>query len=94
MMIDWSKASRDDVLTINRIAKRALAIDHRLDLLQLQMDLEGCHVSGCQLDLTRMESGANADLMHDVYGIRRHIDRDTGELCDNFLPRFAACVTV
>jgi hypothetical protein len=67
----------------------AKTLDPSLDLLSIQMDLEACHTHGCPLDLERMREAKKSDLMHDVAGIRRHLDRDTGELRDCFLPRFA-----
>lgn len=88
-MIDWSKTSRDDSLAINKIAKMACSLDPALDVLSVQMDLEACHSNGCPLDLERMQEAKQSDLMHDVGGIRRHLDRDTGALRDFFVPRFA-----
>jgi hypothetical protein len=88
-MIDWSRATRDDVLAINSIAKLACTLDPTLDVLAVQMDLEACHTHGCPLDLDRMAEARQGDVLHDIAGIRRHLDRETGELTDCFVPRFA-----
>jgi hypothetical protein len=88
-MIDWNKATIEDVLKISKIVKLARSLDPTLDTLRTQMDLEACH-STCPLDLDRMLTAKQSDLMHDIGGIRRHLDRDTGELRDCFVPRFAA----
>lgn len=88
-MIDWNRSSTEEVLAINRIAKMAKTLDGSLDLLRVQMDLEACHTHGCPLDLERMANGQKGDLMHDVSGIAAHLDRETGELLDCFVPRFA-----
>jgi hypothetical protein len=53
------------------------------------MDLIATHANGCPLDFARLERADDFNLMHDVDGIGAHLDRDTGELGDCFLPRFA-----
>lgn len=53
------------------------------------MDITACHANGCQLKLDELLVAADFDFAHDVFGIRRHIDRTTGRLGDCFLPRFA-----
>lgn len=88
-MIDWNKTTREDVLLINRIAKRVVCIVPTLDLIQVQMDLEACHTCGCPLDLERMMQADQTNLVHDVGGINRHLNQETGELGDGFVPRFA-----
>ena len=88
-MIDWNKTTHEEVLLINRIAKQAVSLDPTLDLLQVQMDLEACHTCGCPLGLKRMMQADQANLMHDIGGISRHLNHDTGELGDCFWPRFA-----
>jgi len=90
-MIDWNKATKRDVLRINKLAKRAAA-ELGVDLLSTQMDLEACHTNECALDLEAMLSAGRADFAHDVLGIARHLDRDTGKLRDCFFPRFACAV--
>lgn len=88
-MIDWDKATRDEVVAINKIAKMAVYLDPTLDLLSVQMDLEACHTHGCPLDLERLGNADQTNLMHDVAGIRRHLNRETGQLENCFLPRYA-----
>jgi len=88
-MIDWNRTTREETDAIRRIVKAARKIDENLDVLSATMDLEACHTHGCPLALQRMEAAQPPDLMHDIYGIQRHIDRETGKLCDCFLPRFA-----
>ena len=58
------------------------------------LDLTVCHANGCPLDLDAMlevlaEHGMTYDIAHDIAGIDQHINRDTGELEDFFIPRFA-----
>lgn len=55
----------------------------------ITMDLEACHSNGCPMDFARLESADDFNLLHDVGGISRHLDRSTGKLTGMFLPRFA-----
>ena len=85
--------SRDEYALVREIARRAIALsDERIELLDLEMDIVACHNHGCRLDLEALAKADNFNLAHDVFGIRRHLDRDTGELDGRFLPRFAARV--
>lgn len=83
----------------NRIARRAFALRKAFaardtsrnipDVLSMQMDLVATHANGCPLDFQRLEAADDFNLLHDVLGIERHLNRDTGQLQDFFLPRFA-----
>lgn len=42
-----------------------------------------------QLDLEGLRDASEYDLIHDVVGINRHLNRRNGELKDFFLPRYA-----
>ncbi len=86
----------DDRLTmqlIHGVAKRAsstlIKLGHVGDCLGIAMDLEFCHANGCPLDLAGLATARDADLLHDVCGINKHLDHATGKLTDCFLPRFA-----
>lgn len=78
---------------IRSIAERAVALAElivcELDVVDVEMDLTACHANGCPLDLGRLLAAGENDLMHDVLGVRRHLDRSTGQLRDHFVPRFA-----
>ena len=88
-MIDWTKATIDEVLAVNAIAKRAAKELPDTTVIDTQMNLEACHTHGCPLDLVGLLAAGPADFAHDVCGIARHLDRDTGQLLDCFTPRFA-----
>ena len=60
-----------------------------LEKLHLEMDLTACHANGCPLRLDALLGAPDLDFTHDVWGIRRHINRRTGQLENHFLPRFA-----
>ncbi len=55
----------------------------------LQMDVTACHANGCRLKLHELMNAPDFDFAHDVFGIQRHIDRDTGKLGHCFVPRYA-----
>ncbi|HAM42008.1 MAG TPA: hypothetical protein DDX89_02280 [Candidatus Omnitrophica bacterium] len=59
------------------------------DPLTLHMDLTAAHMNGCRLDLSALFAAEAFEFAHDIAGITRHIDRETGELGDCFVPRFA-----
>lgn len=78
---------------IYKIAKRAslLAGKHGIDykIMDADMDLTATHVNGNPLKLSELLSADNDNFGHDVFGIRRHLNRDTGELMNCFSPRFS-----
>ena len=82
-----------EVRLIGMIVSRAYAALDRpgdFNRLTVTMDLVACHRNGCPLRLEELaEAATDANLLHDVLGIGRHIDRKTGQLRDCFLPRYA-----
>lgn len=74
------------------IAKRAVyaAGNPNYRVEDATMDLTVCHLNGCPLRLVDLAEANEFDLIHDVLGINRHLDHETGELKDCFLPRYAA----
>lgn len=89
-ILSW-QLSEWDAPFVAKIAKRAHELSKgRYSLLDAQMDVTACHLNGCPLLLAELaEAADNFDFIHDVFGIRRHLDRETGELTDCFLPRYA-----
>jgi hypothetical protein len=86
----------EQLALIEQIADRAVALEHgagtrfgRRDLMTWHMDLCATHNS-CPLDLAGLLATDDYNFAHDVFGIRRHIDRETGDLTDCFVPRYAA----
>ena len=55
----------------------------------LSMDITACHANGTPLRLADLLEADAANFSHDVFGILRHINRETGQLEDSFVPRFA-----
>lgn len=78
-----------DEQTITKIVKRARSLNKKVDGLSLRMDLTAAHANGCPMDFDRLLEADDFNFLHDIYGISRHINRETGELMNCFLPRFA-----
>lgn len=85
--------TKDETTIIIKIAKRAsdLAKKHGLEIegVDFLMDVSATHASGCPLNLQNLLNADDENFSHDVFGIRRHLDRETGILGDCFLPRHA-----
>lgn len=92
-MIKWT----NDKATMSleaAIARRAVAMAKELgvqyDQMTAVMDIDATHCNGCPLKLQALLEADDTNFAHDVFGIRRHIDRTTGELLNCFVPRYAA----
>jgi hypothetical protein len=86
--MNWSITKEEFALVV-RIAERA-SVEHKLDYRRALMDVTACHANGCPLDLAELLIAEPLDFAHDVWGIRWHINRDTGQLEHCFIPRYAA----
>jgi hypothetical protein len=89
-----------DAVIITAIAARAMAIAEKnrqeeggpppeFDGLDINMDITAAHLNGNPLRLEALLAADDFNFVHDVFGIRRHLDRKTGKLGDCFLPRFS-----
>lgn len=90
-MINWNlpNAEARIITAITRRARELSENPARFDFIECEMDITACHLNGCRLDLERLLAADDFNFLHDVYGIQRHIDRETGKLGDCFLPRYA-----
>lgn len=73
----------------------ALAIQMKIplngrDILSFTMDIEATHCNGNPLRLQELLEADDANFGHDVFGINKYLNRDTGKLSDHFMPRFSA----
>ena len=87
-LINW-KVSAQDAKLIGRIVKRASKLKG-IELDTLAMDLTATHANGCPLKLAELLNADQFNFAHDVCGIIRHMNRNTGQLEGFFVPRFAA----
>ncbi|MGX1353394.1 hypothetical protein AB7M49_007015 [Bradyrhizobium elkanii] len=89
--VSFSTSAKDAGL-IRKIARRArdilLSLQIDREALDIRMDLAATHANGCPLDFERMLAADDFNLMHDIGGIARHLDRSTGKLDGRFSPRF------
>lgn len=94
------EVTREERVLIWEIARRARAIEDRVRAvdpgiprtrpLEYEMDITAAHANGCPLRLAELADAPDSDFTHDVFGIRRHLDRETGKLGGCFVPRYAA----
>ena len=86
-------ASDEDLLLIYKIQKRALTMikeaGGKYDAIDCNMDLVACHANGNPLRLQALLDADDFNFAHDIFGIRRHLNRQTGELMNCFSPRFS-----
>lgn len=94
MTINWH-VERSEMLKIVELARKAVSMADTLGVQYSQrdavMDLTACHANGCPLLLDDMlaDNADQSSVYHDLFGIRKHIDRETGKLGDCFVPRYA-----
>jgi len=88
---NWEITLEDHDLLM-QVADRALRELNQYpdDKRTLVMDLNACHSNGCALDFAGLLAAPMLDFSHDIYGIRKAINRNTGKLSEDcFMPRFA-----
>ena len=79
-----------DALAIDAIVDRARRTNTiPTTALTLHMDLTAVHANGTPLDLPKLLAADEFNFAHDINGITRHLDRNTGKLLHFFLPRCA-----
>ena len=90
-MINWDLSLEEEVL-VGKIAEKAIKqvklIYPKISKLDLIMNIVAVHNENGKL---RLEDWLNADdqnFYHDIFGIMRHIDKETGKLKNFFEPRF------
>jgi len=82
-----------DFATIGKVVDRyerlAASLGHTpQDRMSTVMDLCACHANGNPIRWADLLAADDSNFAHDVFGIIRHVDRDTGVLGDFFSPRF------
>ena len=90
--MNW-KTTKQDFEWIVKIADRARGIAERhggdWPYRDVLMDLTAVHANGCALRLEEFYNAPPFDFTHDIAGIAKHINRETGKLEGCFVPRFA-----
>jgi hypothetical protein len=91
-MIDWNKISKEDMEKVHKIVDRVFKEWPDIvgvDRTSLEMDVTAAHINA-PIDLDKLLGFPAADFGHDVFGISRYIDRNTGILSSKFFPRSSA----
>jgi hypothetical protein len=85
------EATREELEKISKIVNRASELGALGDVtvITMFMDLEAAHCNGCPLDFDRLMEFPDGDFLHDILGIKHHMDREKGKLNDGFVPRCA-----
>ena len=91
-MIKWEQLANEDVRPIHYLAVRASQLAARgavfYPVLDASMDITACHLH-TPLDLPALSAANDLEFAHDVFGIFENINRQTGDLENGFIPRFA-----
>ena len=92
MALVFADFTADEETLVSRIIDRSRSLGDQHDIAvdpeSLYLDLAATHG---QIPL-RLADLANADdfnFVHDIFGIMNHMDRNTGQLTDYFVPRYA-----
>lgn len=92
--IDYKRLKQEEARTIAKIAQRAVLMatkyGHQYEFMDADMDITACHCGDAPLKLGELLGADDVNFAHDVFGIRRHLNRETLKLEDCFVPRFAA----
>jgi hypothetical protein len=91
--IKLSKINTADLVLIGKAVDRAVEIGKQnnfaVERISMHMDLCTAHIEG-PLNLDKLVQAPDGDFGHDVFGINRYLDRNTGQLTECFVPRCAA----
>jgi hypothetical protein len=94
-MIEWNKLIKSDSEIISKIVDRIRSsLKNNLNndylnsnLLDIEMDIIAAHIKN-PLNLKALLEADKFNFYHDIAGINVHIDRESGEMKDHFVPRF------
>lgn len=98
MTIQFATFTSEEMNLAMQIAKRAVSevfnpADIKHDVMDVTMDLEATSAT-CPLDLQKLADFDAGNFGHDIAGIYRHLNRETGEMMNCFVPRCALPETV
>jgi hypothetical protein len=74
---------------IEQAAQRAVGLGIDRSSIDIEMDLAATHANGCRLDFEKLLGFDDFSFCHDIIGIARNLNHETGELENCFLPRCA-----
>jgi hypothetical protein len=86
------KTTKKDAALITLIAKRAVntaaSNGWPYPIKDAEMDITACHCNGNPLRLDDLLVADTFNFSHDVFGIHRNLNRETGALENLFSPRY------
>jgi hypothetical protein len=74
---------------IEQIVDRAFFLFPDREATDIRMDIQATILGGCKLRLYDLVHAEQVDFIHDIVGIESHLDHQTFELKDCFVPRYA-----
>lgn len=80
--------AKERIVLINKIMDRAEQLGVSFDRMTLYMDLRYVDES-IGLRLEDFLNGSDVSFLHDIHGIQKNFNRDTKEMDNFFLPRYA-----
>ena len=87
-----TQLTKTDEMLISKIAARAVYMCADLGInrahIDIMMDIEAAHMD-CGLRLKDFLNADDGNFVHDIGGIYQHLNRNTGQLIDCLLPRYA-----
>lgn len=87
-MVKFATYTREEQAAADRIVDRAFRLKIWARRMDVAMDLSAVHATR-PLRLAELANADDFNFAHDMVGIARHLDRETGELGGCFVPRFA-----
>ncbi len=85
--------TKDEAKLIAKIAKRASLMAQNLGIeyvhMDAFMDVEAVFSAGKLSRIAELADAGDGNFAHDVFGIRRHLNRTTKQLEGCFLPRYS-----
>lgn len=89
--IPWRKIDKAESLAIGQVLERAIkeGLIKEKDRADLGMDIGAAHLD-CPINFGKLLKVRPFDFIHDVGGIQKNINRATGRLDNNFVPRCAS----
>lgn len=88
-MIRFAFFTDSEFLVVRAIAERSVELGIHKKVLDAEMDIAATAYF-VPLRLTELRDADDFNFIHDLGGIRGHLNRETGLLENFFLPRFAA----
>lgn len=84
-------ATPEELATIKKITDRLATLrkEKYTDDQHWRMNLIACNTNGTPMDFDKLLHAPDFDFIHDLYGIEKHLDKETGKLTGYFLPRCA-----